>query len=512
MFYPSKEEFIKLSKKGNLIPVYKEISGDMETPVSAFLKLSQGHDYACLLESVEGQEKIARFSFIGHKPSAIIEIKSGEFRISTLEGKNRFKTTRIIRGQDPLSELKRFMSRYKFVHTDRPGGHGAASDSRGQGSLRFCGGLVGYLGYDAARFFEKIPDKNPDELNFPEAMFMLNDLAVIFDHLSHKVKIVSCAFLERHDPLSIDKAYKKAVKNIEEVIQRLAKHLKPDKEIDDLHSSKKDKIKITSNVEKKDFIKMVLKAKEYIRKGDIIQAVLSQRLSAKIKSKPFNIYRRLRGLNPSAYMFYLKFGQRYLIGSSPEMLTRAENKTAATRPIAGTRPRGINDAQDNQMEKELLNDQKEKAEHLMLVDLGRNDLGRVCKFGSVKVTEFMRVERYSHVMHIVSEVQGRLKANADSYDLLKAAFPAGTVSGSPKIRAMEIIDELEVSRRGPYAGAVGYIDFSGNLDTCITIRTILVNRDTAYIQAGAGIVADSAPEKEYQETLNKARAQIEALI
>ncbi len=498
MFNPSREEFIKLSKKGNLIPVYREISGDMETPVSAFLKLSKGREYACLLESVEGQEKIARFSFIGHKPSAIIAIKSGEFRILTLEGKNRFKTTRIIRSQDPLSELRRFMSRYKFVHTDS--------------SLRFCGGLVGYLGYDAARYFEKIPDKNPDELDFPDAMFMLNDLAVIFDHLSHKVKIVSCAFIERHDPLSIDKAYKEAVKDIEEVIQRLGKQLKPDTEADTTNPGGKPEIKITSNVRKKDFIKMVMKAKEYIRKGDIIQAVLSQRLSAGIKSKPFNIYRRLRGLNPSAYMFYLKFGRRYLIGSSPEMLARSENKTAATRPIAGTRPRGINDKQDNRLEKELLNDQKEKAEHLMLVDLGRNDLGRVCKFGSVKVTEFMRVERYSHVMHIVSEVQGRLKSGADSYDVLKAAFPAGTVSGSPKIRAMEIIDQLENYRRGPYAGAVGYISFSGNLDTCITIRTIVINRDTAYIQAGAGIVADSVPEKEYQETLNKARAQIEALI
>ncbi len=507
MFHPSREDFIKLSKKGNLIPVYKEISGDMETPVSAFLKLSKGHSYACLLESVEGQEKIARFSFIGHKPSAIITIKADEFRISTLEAKNRLKTTRVIRGQDPLSELRRFMSRYKFVHTDRPGGHGAASNSRGQSSLRFCGGLVGYIGYDAARFFEKIPDKNPDELNFPEAMFMLNDIVVIFDHLNHKVKIVACAFLEKHEPLTIAKAYNKAIKDIEEVLQRLCLRLKADYPDD-----RKNKIKIKSNVSKKGFIKMVLKTKEYIRKGDIIQAVLSQRLSATIKSKPFNIYRHLRGLNPSAYMFYLKFNQRYLIGSSPEMLVRCENKIAATRPIAGTKARGINENQDNKLEKELLNDRKEKAEHLMLVDLGRNDLGRVCKFGSVKVTEFMRVERYSHVMHIVSEVQGRLKDSADSYDVLKAAFPAGTVSGSPKIRAMEIIDELENSRRGPYAGAVGYIGFSGNLDTCITIRTILVNRDTAYIQAGAGIVADSVPRKEYRETLNKARAQIEALI
>lgn len=507
MFYPSKEEFIKLSKKGNLIPVYKEIPGDMETPVSAFLKLSRGNSYACLLESVEGREKIARFSFIGHNPRSVIAIKADEFRVFSRGKDNCFKTTRIIRSPDPLSELRRLMSRYKFVHTDRPGGHGAASNSRGQSSLRFCGGLVGYIGYDAARFFEKIPDKNPDELNFPDAMFMLNDLVVIFDHLNHKIKIVSCAFLEKHDPLTIAKAYNKAIKDIEEVLQRLCLRLKADYPDD-----KKDKIKIKSNVSKKGFIKMVLKAKEYIRKGDIIQAVLSQRLSARIKSEPFNIYRRLRWLNPSAYMFYLKFNQRYLIGSSPEMLARCENKIAATRPIAGTKARGTNENQDNKLEKELLNDQKEKAEHLMLVDLGRNDLGRVCKFGSVKVTEFMRVERYSHVMHIVSEVQGHLKDTADSYDLLKAAFPAGTVSGSPKIRAMEIIDELENSRRGPYAGAVGYIGFSGNLDTCITIRTILVNRDTAYIQAGAGIVADSAPRKEYQETLNKAKAQIEALI
>jgi len=492
MFYPSKEEFIRLSKKGNLIPVYKEVPGDMETPVSAFLKLSQGSPYACLLESVEGQEKIARFSFIGHNPSSVIAIKADEFRILSRGKENCFKTTKIIRAQDPLSELRRFMSGYKFVNTDN--------------SLRFCGGLVGYIGYDAARFFEKIPDKNPDELNFPEAMFMLNNLVVIFDHLNHKVKIVSCAFLEKHDRRAIDKAYQEAIKDIEKTIHRLTQRLKTDSP-----DNKKDKIEIKSNVSKVGFIKMVRKAKEYIRKGDIIQVVLSQRLSARIKSKPFNIYRRLRALNPSAYMFYLKFNQRYLIGSSPEMLARSENKAVATRPIAGTRPRGTNENQDNKLEKELLNDRKEKAEHLMLVDLGRNDLGRVCKFGSVKVTEFMRVERYSHVMHIVSEVQGRLKDTADSYDVLKAAFPAGTVSGSPKIRAMEIIDELENSRRGPYAGAVGYIGFSGNLDTCITIRTIVVNRGTAYIQAGAGIVADSVPRKEYQETLNKAKAQIEAL-
>ncbi|OGX46396.1 MAG: anthranilate synthase component I, partial [Omnitrophica WOR_2 bacterium RIFOXYA2_FULL_45_12] len=357
------------------------------------------------------------------------------------------------------------------------------------------------------RFFENIPDKNLDDKGFPDALFMLSDTLIVFDHFSRKLKIISCAFLKDNSKNAALKAYREALKKIETITVKLdANAKKPKNKV-----KAKRKVEIKFAITKKDFTNMVNKAKDYIRKGDIIQVVLSQVLSAKTVQSPFGIYRKLRGLNPSAYMFYLRFKDLHLAGSSPEMLVRCEEGVVTTRPIAGTSPRGETEEEDRRIENKLLNNPKEKAEHIMLVDLGRNDLGRVSKFGSVKITEFTRIERYSHVMHIVSEVRGKLKNSMDSYDVLRACFPAGTVSGSPKIRAMEIIDELENFRRGPYAGAVGYFDFSGNLDTCITIRTILINKDMAYIQAGAGIVADSEAQREYQETLNKAKAQLEAL-
>ena len=490
MYFPSKEEFLKLSKKGNLIPVYREIPADLETPVSAFLKVAADNDYGYLLESVEGQEKIARFSFLGCEPQAVLRIKDKKLEILTKGNTHDFKLSQIIELGDPLLAIKGFMSRYKLVD---PGN-----------SLRFCGGLVGYIGYDLVRFFENIPDKNPDPKGFAEAIFLLSQTLLVFDHFTHKLKVISCAHLEDKKTGSLLRTYRKSQTKIEAIIKKLkrpAKETRP--------GGKKIELKLYPA--KKDFLGMVKKAKHYIKKGDIIQVVLSETLSAAISVRPFAIYRKLRSLNPSAYMFYLKFKDLYLVGSSPEMLVRCEKGRVTTRPIAGTRPRGRSESEDQKLEKELLNDTKERAEHIMLVDLGRNDLGRVCEFGSVKVSEFMRIERYSHVMHIVSEVQGRLRKGKDSYDVLRAAFPAGTVSGSPKIRAMEIIDELEGLRRGPYAGAVGYFGFSGNLDTCITIRTIAINDGRAYIQAGAGIVADSKAQKEYQETLNKAKAQLEAI-
>lgn len=494
MFFPSKEDFLKLAKKGNLIPVYQERLADLDTPVSAFLKVCARSDYGYLLESVEGQEKTARYSFIGCRPRALLKVEGQSLEIFEAEsGTGGFKRAQRIRLGDPLSELKKFMSKYRLSGADQ--------------SLRFCGGLVGYFGYGMVRFFEDIPDKNPDDKGFPDALFMLSDTLIVFDHFSRKLKIVACAFLKDASEATALKAYREALKRIESIALKLDGNIKAVKGGFKGRGSAKIKFAISE----KSFRAIVNKAKGYIRRGDIIQVVLSQVLSAKAVQDPFGVYRKLRALNPSAYMFYLRFKGLHLAGSSPEMLVRCEDGVVTTRPIAGTSPRGRTEEEDRRVEKELLANPKEKAEHIMLVDLGRNDLGRVSKFNSVEVTEFMRVERYSHVMHIVSEVRGNLKSGMDSYDALRACFPAGTVSGSPKIRAMEIIDELEDRRRGPYAGAVGYFDFSGNLDTCITIRTILINKDTAYIQAGAGIVADSDARKEYRETLNKARAQLEAL-
>ena len=484
MYYPSKQEFIKLSRKGNLIPVYKEIEADLETPVSSFLKITKG-DYSYLLESVEGEEKIARFSFLGTNPSLVFRSKGREIEIIEDKRKRRFITA-----GDPLGEIKKIMKQFKFVKV--------------AGLPRFSGGLVGYIGYDMIRFFEDIPNKNPDGLNLPDSIFMLTDTLIIFDHVIHKIKIVSNA----HVKGNAAPAYDKAVAKIEGISKILARRAVKEKNV----KSAKKRLEIRSNFTKRGFEKIVDAAKKYIRDGDIIQVVVSQRLETALEGKePFNIYRSLRSINPSPYMYYLKFKNIQLIGSSPEIMVRCENKKIELRPIAGTRPRGRSDAEDVKLEKELLADPKERAEHIMLVDLGRNDIGRVSDFDSVKVLELMRIEKYSHVMHIVSDIVGRLSSSKDEFDVVRASFPAGTVTGAPKIRAMEIIDELEPVRRGTYAGCVGYFSFSGNVDTCITIRTILVKDNKAYVQAGAGIVADSNPEREYQETLNKARALIKAI-
>jgi len=483
MIYPSKEEFLKLSKKGNLIPVYKEIIADTETPVSAYKKIESKN--AFLLESVEGGEKLARYSFLGSDPIFIIKSKGD--RIEVIEGKKK----RAIKG-DPFDALKDIMSRYKLVEVKE--------------LPRFHGGLVGYFGYDMIRFIEDIPDKNPDEINKPDMQFMLADVVLAFDHIKQKIIIIANTHV-KDDPKA---AYKKAVAKLNEVAKKLKKPLgKKDMELEAPRTKKTCKFK--TNLSRAKFSKMVERAKGYIRSGDIIQVVLSQRLSAKAPKDTFRVYRMLRSINPSPYMFYLKFDDLKLIGSSPEIMVRMEKGAATVRPIAGTRPRGENAEEDNRLEKQLLADAKEKAEHIMLVDLGRNDLGRVCEFGSVKVNELMAIERYSHVMHIVSDVSGKIRKGFGSIDLIRACFPAGTVTGAPKVRAMEIIDELENIRRGPYAGAVGYFCFSGDLDTCITIRTIIADSKKFYVQAGAGIVADSVPEREYEETLNKAKALLRAI-
>jgi len=502
MYYPDKKEFIKLSKHANVIPIYREIAADLLTPVAIFQKIKNGCSY--LLESVEGEEKIARFSFIGISPSIIFKSKGKAIELTKGHKVKNFFT------DSPLKEIANIMKDFKSAKIN--------------GLPRFCGGLVGFMGYDMVRFFEKLPDKNPDELKVPDAIFMLADELIIFDHFFHKVKVVVNGYLKKPETReqstenrkqkpetrvqSREGVYDEAIRKIDELVRRLEKPLNAQ----DLRpKAKGPKHKLSSNFTKSEFENSVRKAKGYIKKGDIIQVVLSQRFRTKLNYSPFDVYRALRSLNPSPYMYYLNFGEIKMIGSSPELLVRCEDGVVETRPIAGTRPRGRNEIEDKALEKELLEDIKERAEHVMLVDLGRNDIGRVCKPGSVKVSDFMFVERYSHVMHIVSNCVGALSPAQNAFSVLKAAFPAGTVTGAPKIRAMEIIDELENTRRGPYAGAVGYFSFSGNMDTCINIRTILVKGNDAYIQAGAGIVADSVPKKEYQETINKLKAMIKAI-
>lgn len=488
MYHPTKNEFVKLSKKGNLIPVYKEIIADLETPVSAFEKIAmpdgrQEGEYSYLLESVEGGEKIGRYSFLGSNPVLMVKSKGNKIEITS-----KGKTTKL--EGDPINALKKIMSMYKPVKI--------------KGLPRFHGGLVGYLGYDIVRYLEKLPDKNPDDLKLPDMQFLLTDTILAFDHINHKISIISNVLVEG----SPGKAYEAAIKKIEALEKKL---VKPAKTASDIELGRERKLKLDSNFTKPGFEKIVQRAKKYVESGDIIQAVLSQRFSTKVKGDNFRIYRILRTLNPSPYMYYLKFGDLALIGTSPEVMVRLENRVATIRPIAGTRKRGATEEEDLALEKELLADEKEKAEHIMLVDLGRNDLGRVCRFNTVKINQLMSIEKYSHVMHIVSDISGTLMQDKGGFDLIRASFPAGTVTGAPKVRAMEIIDELENLRRGPYAGAVGYFSFYGDLDTCITIRTILVKGHTAYVQAGAGIVADSIPSKEYEETINKAKAMLKAV-
>ncbi len=485
MYYPALKEFITYSNQGNLIPVYKEILADIETPLSAFMKIDRG-EYSYLLESIEGGEKIARFSFLGSNPQFIFLSNNGNIEIIR-DGKTKKITTK----QAPLVVLKNFLKKYKPVLI--------------QELPRFHGGAVGFLSYDMIRYFESLPDKNPDELKTPECLFMFTDTILVFDHVKHSIKVVTNAFIDKKR--DIHEIYREAQKKIDNIIADLKKPLI-------LENSKKNnklKIEIKSNVTKDEYIKNVLKAKEYIKAGDIFQVVLSQRLSVKLTNKPLDVYRALRKINPSPYMYFLRLGDMIIVGASPEIFVRVENKKVEVRPIAGTRPRGKNEEEDSKFLDELYNDPKERAEHVMLVDLGRNDIGKVCKYNSIEVKEFMVIEKYSHVMHMVTDVIGELNKNNDIFDCISATFPAGTVSGAPKIRAMEIIDELENTRRGPYAGAIGYISFSNNLDTCITIRTIVIKNNTAYIQAGAGIVADSDPVKEYEETLNKARGMIKAI-
>jgi len=483
-YYPDFGEFGKKAKTGNLIPVYKEILADTETPVSAFMKLNRT-EHCFLLESVEGGEKWARYSFLGFNPSMIF--KSNGKNVTIIRGKK----AESLSAENPLSVLRDIMSRYVPVEVD--------------GLPRFFGGAVGFIGYDMVRFFEELPDDTEDDLGWHDTYLMITDTLLIFDNLKHNVKVVCNVHLD-DEKYNLKVAYHKAISTIDKIIDLLCKPLrKPPKKA----SMRRHEIK--SNFAKEDFKQIVKRAKRYIRAGDVIQVVLSQRFETKLGTDPFELYRSLRIVNPSPYMYYLKMGEDIIVGSSPEILVRLEKDEIFLRPIAGTRPRGSDEKEDLALEKDLKKDPKEIAEHIMLVDLGRNDVGRVSEMGSVSVDDFMVIERYSHVMHIVSSVHGKLKKGCDAYDVFMASFPAGTVSGAPKIRAMEIIDELEKHRRGPYAGAVGYFSFSGNMDFCITIRTMLIKNRKIYIQAGAGIVMDSKPENEYIETVNKAKGMIKAI-
>jgi anthranilate synthase component 1 len=483
--YPSRREFKDRAGKGNLIPVYAEVFADLETPVSAYLKLRRG-EFTFLLESVEGGTHIGRYSFLGRDPSLVFEARGNRVTI------RRGSRSSEIEAANPLEVLKKLTG--ELIPVSDPA------------LPPFAGGAVGYIGYDVVRRFEILPEKNADDLEVPDMCFMLTDTIVAFDNVSHKLTIMHN--IQARDGDNLDLLYDQAAGVIRQILADLKKPL-PEGLGENGRGAAEGRI--VSNFKKEEFLRAVERCKNYISEGDIIQAVLSQRLETEFEGDAFSLYRGLRIVNPSPYMFYLHFGDLKLCGASPEMHVRCFATAVTIRPIAGTRPRGRNVEEDLRLEEELLGDEKERAEHLMLVDLARNDIGRVCSHGSVKVSEFMTVERYSHVMHIVSDIEGTLAEGKDVFDLISATFPAGTVSGAPKIRAMEIIEELEPTRRGPYAGLVGYLGFNGNFDSCITIRTMLIKGKKVYVQAGAGIVADSVPETEYTETLNKAKALFRAI-
>ena len=476
------DEFKELAQRGTFVPVYKEIVADLLTPVSAFLKIAEHSDYAFLLESVEGGEHVGRYSFLGKDPFLIVHARDGRTIVDrggqTTESDRPFMTT-----------LRELMAGFHSPFVP--------------GLPRFTGGAVGYLGYDAAAWFEPVALQSSDAANQDDAGFMLFDTVLAFDHVRHRILIIANARITGDEDL--ESLYQFACAKIGFVERELHRGLSH------AELAPAGPLDVSSNVSRDEFEAMVRAAKEYIAAGDIYQVVLSQRFEAGIDADPFTVYRALRHVNPSPYMYFLRMGGRSIVGSSPEMLVRVEGRRVETHPIAGTRPRGRNDDEDVRLAEELKRNEKERAEHVMLVDLGRNDVGRVSEYGSVRVPTFMALEKYSHVMHLVSTVEGRLSDQHDRLDALASCFPAGTVSGAPKVRAMEIIAELENRRRGVYAGAVGYLDFAGNLDFCITIRTVVIENGRAFVQAGAGIVADSNPAAEFEETRDKARAVIQAL-
>ena len=486
-YVPSWDEFQRQAEEHEIIPVYLEIPGDLETPVSLYNKVCRESRNSFLLESAERPGTIGRYSFIGFSPRAIIRSTGQTVEI---EENGQVQTYQ----DNPVKVYSEYLKKYK---------------SRSHAGLpRFASGGVGYFSYDIVRYFESLPDSTVNDLNLPESHFIFVDTVLAFDHLLHKIRIIANAFVKDRD---LKTAYDEALATIEFTKAKIIKQQGYTDYRIAGNGNGKTRDVLERNTPRKDFEESVSAAKDYIHKGDIFQVVLSQRFSTEISADPFNIYRALRSVNPSPYMFYLNFDTVQIIGSSPEVLVKAEDGIAVSRPLAGTIQRGESIEEDNRLARKLIRDPKERAEHVMLVDLARNDLGRMCEYESIKILEKLQIERYSHVMHIVSHVEGKIRDGIDQMEILRSAFPAGTVSGAPKIRAMEIIDELEPTRRGVYAGAVGYLDLFGNLDFCIAIRTLVCIRNKIHIQSGAGIVADSVPEKEYMETINKARAMIRAL-
>lgn len=469
-YTPPLTDVRRMAGRGNIVPIYREVRADLETPVSAFLKVARG-PYSYLLESVEGGERMGRYSFIGTEPYSVLSLSHED--------------------GDPLVEVERELGRFEAVAVP--------------GLPRFHGGAVGYLGYEAVTHFEpRVPLVEKDVLGIPESWLMFTDTMLVFDHLQHTIKVVAHVRLDR----DVDVSYERACRKIDHLVERLGEPLGP---LPYAPFSGKAGQEVTSNWDHDDYLAAVERIKQYITAGDIIQAVLSQRFTRETGAHPFEVYRSLRTINPSPYMYYLQFGETTIVGASPELLVNVEDGVVEVHPIAGTRPRGATPLDDERLAEELINDPKEIAEHIMLLDLGRNDVGRVAEAGSVEVTQQLDLEYYSHVMHIVSHVRGRLREGMTPYDALRAGYPAGTVSGAPKIRAMEIIAELEPDRRGAYAGAVGFFDLSGNVETCITIRTLVMQHGLAHVQAGGGIVFDSDPQKEFEECQHKARALLAAI-
>ncbi len=489
MIQPDFREFQRLAKQGNLIPVYDVFSADLLTPVSAYLRVAQGARYSFLLESVEGGEKIARYTFAGANPEEVFRYAGGA---CVLESRNRL----VWEERDPVTFLRAHMGRFRPVCIS--------------GLPPLVAGAIGYFSYDMVRLVERLPKRLRDEIGLYDAVLMFYHGILAFDHVQHRLWMVRNVYTE--GPGTLRAKYDAAVREIRRTRRLLEEPAAAERPKKTSKARKKRApLKVRSNFRRPEYLAAVRKAKEYIRAGDIFQVVLSQRFSAETKAQPFEVYRELRGINPSPYLFYLQLNDVSVVGSSPEMLVKVQGRDVFYRPIAGTQPRGKDEAEDQRLEKEMLASEKERAEHIMLVDLGRNDLGRVCDYGSVKVEQLMSVERFSHVMHLVSSLRGRLREDVDCFDALMACFPAGTVSGAPKVRAMEIIEELERTRRGIYAGGVLYMDFAGNLDSCIALRTMVIKNGVAHIQAGGGIVADSTPAGEFQETVNKSRALLSAL-
>jgi len=485
MLHPEFPEFARLAKSATLVPVVKSVSADLLTPVSAFLSVAAEEPYAFLLESVEGGEKIGRYTFLGARPYMRV-VARGE-QITVERGRRRERQ----RG-DTFQLLRRLLREHRPAELP--------------GLPPFTAGAVGYFAYDTVRRLERLPARAQDDLRVPDCVLMFFDRLLAFDHLRHQIHIIATADLSREEPR---RAYQRAVRDIATLERKLAAGMR--RRLVSADTAPARKVKPRSTTSRAQFLRSVERAKQYIAAGDVFQVVLSQRLDFKPAAEPFDIYRSLRTINPSPYMYFLRLDDMHVIGSSPELLVRVTGNKLEYRPIAGTVPRGADEQQDQALEQKLRHDEKERAEHVMLVDLGRNDLGRVSEYGSVRVRELMYVERYSHVMHLVSAIEGRLRPELDALDAFAACFPAGTLSGAPKVRAMEIIEELEPVRRGVYGGSVLYADFAGNLDSCIAIRTMLLKKGRAYVQAGAGIVADSVPEREYEESLNKAQALVRAV-